>query len=157
MPTPLQAFTSTPSFQKICFEERRCQGNLCMTQAWPPLVPAAEMAVTLSTSGEQWLIPAGDIPFLQASRDWALLTEAKVIFAIPVKEKHKCLCVNTSVPFRHLACPSGRIWGEGGGGVTVRVPFPGGWLQCRQISVLLEGELEASTPQGCGPTLHRLW
>lgn len=152
-----KTFTSTLSFQKICFEERQCQGKLCMIQAWPSLLPAAEMTAILSTSGEQGFIPAGDTPFLQGSRDWTLLTEAKVIFAIPVKEKHEPLDVNTSVPFRHLECPSWRIWDEWGGAVTVKIPFPARWLPFRQISVLLEGEFEASTPQGCGPTLHRLW
>lgn len=37
-----KAFTSTLSFQKICFEERQCQGNLCVIQAWPSLLPGAE-------------------------------------------------------------------------------------------------------------------
>lgn len=157
-----KAFTSTLSFHKICLEERQCQGNLCVTQAWPPLLPAAEMSVTLNTSGEQWFIPAGDTSFLQASRDWTLPTEAlwwpksSLPFQCKKSTNVLMLYVNTSVPFRHLACPSGRIWGEWGGAVTVKVPFPERWLPFRQISVLLEGEFEASTPQGCGPTLHRL-
>lgn len=34
-----KAFTSTLSFQ-VFFEERQCQGNLCVIQAWPSLLPA---------------------------------------------------------------------------------------------------------------------
>lgn len=50
LPSEQGFYTSTLSFQ-VFFEERQCQGNLCVIQAWPSLSPAGRNACH---SEHQW-------------------------------------------------------------------------------------------------------